>query len=165
MKLTELYVAQLEREAPRSLRALEAVPEGKDDWKPHPKSMPLGPLARLVATMPSWVQMIIGMDALDIGGGGPTAAATTRAELRAMHEKSMADALAALRGTNDDYLQTSWRLLVAGKTVMEEKRQFVIEDTLMHLAHHRGQLTVYLRLNDAAVPSIYGPTADDQRFA
>ena len=166
MKLTELYVAQLEREAPRSLRALEAVPEGKDDWKPHPKSMALGPLSRLVATMPSWIQMIIGMDELDLGSGGaPPASATTRAELRAMHEKSVADALAALRGTNDDFLKTPWRLRAGGKVVMEEKRHDVIEDTLMHLAHHRGQLTVYLRLNGAGVPSIYGPTADDQRFA
>ena len=168
MKMTDFFLAQVEREAPRSRRALEAVPEGKNDWKPHEKSMPLGSLANLVATMPTWISMMVGGDELDIApkeGQPAPQRPETRAALLAAHDKAVADAVAALKGTTDEQLAKPWRLLVAGKTVMEEKKHVVIADTLMHLAHHRGQLTVYLRLNGAPVPSIYGPTADDQRFA
>ena len=78
----------------------------------------------------------------------------------------MVKAREALSSTNDEFLfTTSWRLIAGGKVVMNEPRHIVLRDTLNHLAHHRGQLTVYLRLNDRTVPSIYGPSADDQRFA
>ena len=82
-----------------------------------------------------------------------------------MHEGHVKKARASLLGTSDDFLMTTkWRLLLGGKPVMETLRHEVLRDTLNHLAHHRGQLTVYLRLNERTVPSIYGPTADDQRF-
>jgi uncharacterized damage-inducible protein DinB len=168
MKMTDLYAAQLEREAKVTRRAVEAVPEGRPDWKPHEKSMPLGTLANLVGTMPGWIAMIVGMDELDIapvGGAGekPKVPATTR-ELLAAHDESVVKAREALRATNDEHLQKPWKLLVGGKTVMESPRHVVIEDAFAHLAHHRGQLTVYLRMNDAPVPAIYGPSADDARF-
>lgn len=89
----------------------------------------------------------------------------SRVALLAALDKSVGDAHEALRKTKDEHLMTSWKLLVSGRVVSDELRHVVLADTLMHLAHHRGQLTVYLRLNDATVPSIYGPTADDQRFA
>jgi hypothetical protein len=168
MKMTELFKGQLEREAPITRRALENVPEGKPDWKPHPKSMPLGYLSSLVASMPGWVAMAIKQDELDLypKGGKPNTApvVSTRRELLQALDGSVAKSREALAGTNDDYLMTPWRLLVAGKVVMEAPRHTVIEDTFTHLAHHRGQLTVYMRLNEMKVPSIYGPTADDQRF-
>ena len=168
MKMTELFKAQLEREAPITRRALENVPEGKVDWKPHPKSMPLGYLSSLVASMPGWVAMAIKQDELDLypKEGKPNTApvASTRRELLQALDASVAKSREALASTSDDYLMTPWRLLVAGKVVMEAPRHVVIEDTYTHLAHHRGQLTVYLRLNEMKVPSIYGPTADDQRF-
>jgi hypothetical protein len=168
MKMTELFKGQLEREAPITRRALENVPEGKPDWKPHPKSMPLGYLSSLVASMPGWVAMAIKQDELDLypKGGKPNTApvVSTRRELLQALDDSVAKSREALAGTNDDYLMTPWRLLVAGKVVMEAPRHTVIEDTFTHLAHHRGQLTVYMRLNEMKVPSIYGPTADDQRF-
>jgi uncharacterized damage-inducible protein DinB len=164
MKMVELFGAQLEREAAISRRSLERVPEGKADWKPHEKSMPLGYLSTLVASMPSWVEMAILMDALDLATGEKPPAWTKNSELLDTHEKSVARGLQALRGTTDDHLMTPWKLKVAGQTVMEAPRHQVIEDTFTHLAHHRGQLSVYLRLNGAAVPSIYGPTADEQSF-
>jgi uncharacterized damage-inducible protein DinB len=166
--LTEFFAAQLEREAPLSRKALEKVPEGKPDWKPHEKSMPLGYLSQLVATMPGWIAMTVLQDELDLnppGGAGYRPPVTdTKARLLAAHEESVAKGLDALRQTSDQHLATPWKLLVGGHVVMEKPRHEVIADTFTHLAHHRGQLTVYLRLNGAPVPSIYGPSADDRSF-
>lgn len=89
----------------------------------------------------------------------------SREGLLQAYDKSLAGARAALQGTTDEHLMTTWKLLVSGRVVSEEPRHVVLADTFMHLAHHRGQLTVYLRLNEAQVPSIYGPSADDSRFA
>jgi len=168
MTITELFKAQLDREVPITRRALENVPEGRPDWKPHPKSMPLGYLSALVAAMPGWVAMAIKQDELDLypktGKPNTPLVMSTRRELLQALDESVAKSREALASTNDDFLMTPWRLLVGGKVVMEAPRHAVIEDTFTHLAHHRGQLTVYLRLNEMKVPSIYGPTADDQRF-
>jgi uncharacterized damage-inducible protein DinB len=167
MKMTDLFSAQLEREAVLNRRALERVPEGRPDWKPHDKSMPLGYLSTLVAQMPGWVGLAITQNELDINpvGGTPhRAAAATTIELLQTLDESVAKARQALKATNDDFLMTPWKLLVAGQVVMEQPRHVVIEDSFMHMAHHRGQLTVYLRLNGAVVPSLYGPSADDKRF-
>jgi uncharacterized damage-inducible protein DinB len=89
---------------------------------------------------------------------------STNAELVKTMEDGVAAARAALQKTNDDHLMKPWKLLVAGKTVSEQPRHIMLRDSINHLAHHRGQLTVYLRLNDVPVPAIYGPSADDQRF-
>ena len=168
MKMTDQFLAQLDAESPRTRGALEAVPEGRDDWKPHEKSMPLGRLAGLIARMPSWISMILQQDDLDLkpsGGNFDQRPLRTTAELVAAHDEGVAQARRALAGTSEEHLLKPWRLLVAGKVVSEEPRYAVLRDTFMHLSHHRGQLTVYLRLNGAPVPSIYGPTADDARFA
>jgi uncharacterized damage-inducible protein DinB len=168
MKLTELFLAELDREGPRTRRALENVPRGRDDWKPHAKSMPLGRLAGLVATMPSWVSLIIEQDELDLtpppGQGQYQQPAMD--ELAQTHDQHLAKARESLSKTNDDFLiTTKWRLRAGGKVVMEQPRHIVLRETINHLAHHRGQLTVYLRLTDQTVPAIYGPSADDQTFA
>jgi uncharacterized damage-inducible protein DinB len=168
MKLTDLFLAELDREVERSRRVLEQVPTGRDDWKPHPKSMPLGRLAGLVAAMPSWVTLTIERDELDLNppAGQGQYQQPAMDQLVQVQEQHAAKARQALSGTTDDYLlNTKWRLLVSGRTVMEEPRHVVLRDTLNHLAHHRGQLTVYLRLNDCKVPSVYGPSADDPQFA
>ncbi|RPJ55287.1 MAG: hypothetical protein EHM23_26700 [Acidobacteria bacterium] len=168
MKMTEFFMSQLEREAAISRRVLERVPAGRPEWKPHEKSMPLGYLSTLVATMPSWIAMTILQDSLDLnppGGSRHTPPQwSTTAELLAAFDDSLAKARSALRETTDAHLATPWRLLFSGQTVMEQARHVVISDTFTHQAHHRGQLTVYLRLNEVPVPSIYGPSADDRRF-
>jgi uncharacterized damage-inducible protein DinB len=168
MKLVDLFTAQLEREAAISRRALARVPEGRQDWKPHAKSMALGSLATLVATMPSWIAFTIGRDELDLnppgGGGYKPPSWATNAELLAVHERSVGEGREALRGAQEALLLKPWRLLVAGRVVSEDPRHVVLADVFTHLAHHRGQLTVYLRLNGVAVPSIYGPTADEKSF-
>ena len=168
MNLTQLFLDQLEREATRTRRALESVPKGKDDWTPHSKSMPLLRLAGLVAAMPSWIALIINQNELELSppaGQGQYQQPTADALVSTL-EKGVNDGRAALAGTTDEYLlTTNWKLLVQGRVVMDQPRHVVLVDTFNHLAHHRGQLTVYLRLNDQPVPAIYGPSADDKNFA
>ena len=170
MKLTEYLLGEVEREGPLTRRAVEAVPEGKDDWKPHPKSMPLGRLAGLVAMMPGWLSMMIEKDEMDLKPKPGTTSQfqkelKTKKDRLAMVDESVAGARKALQGTTDEHLMKPWRLLMDGKVVVEQPRYVMLQDSIAHMAHHRGQLTVYLRLNDIPVPAIYGPSADDQRFS
>jgi uncharacterized damage-inducible protein DinB len=166
--MTELFLAQLEREAAVSRRVLERVPDGRREWKPHDKSMPFGYLSTLVASMPTWIALAITQDELDINPPGGSKHrpkdVTTNRELVQMGDEAVAKAK-ALQGTTDEHLMTRWKLLAAGRVAAEDPRYVVIADTFTHLGHHRGQLTVYLRLNDAMVPSVYGPSADDKGFA
>ena len=169
MKMNELFVAQLDVEAPRTRRTLERVPEGRDEWKPHDKSMPFGRLAMLVARMPSWFSLILTQDQLDVapqsGSNVDMRPLRTARELVEAHDAAVADARRALAAATDEQLSKPWRLLARGNVMNESPRSIVIRDTFMHLAHHRGQLTVYLRLTNAPVPAIYGPSADDTTFA
>jgi uncharacterized damage-inducible protein DinB len=167
--IADLFLSELDRESARSKKALEQVPEGKHDWKPHDRSMAFGYLAEIVAKIPSWVAMTIATDRFDLNPpGGPTQKREpllTRAALLEAHEKAVAEARAALQGASEEVLMAPWQLLVAGKVVSEAPRHVAIRDLINHLAHHRGQMTVYLRLLGATVPAIYGPSADDQSFA
>ncbi|HEX2453746.1 MAG TPA: DinB family protein [Vicinamibacterales bacterium] len=168
MKLTDLFLDELEREAVHTRHAIEQVPEGHDDWKPHDKSMPFGYLAQLVATMPGWVTMTIKQDFLDLnppGGGGGMKPLRSKQELLQALDEGLTGARDALKTTTDDHLMKPWQLRVAGKVVSEEPRYVILRDAVFnHLAHHRGQMTVYLRLLGAQVPAIYGPSADEKRF-
>ena len=166
MKLTDLFLSELESESAASRRTLERVPEGRYDWKPHPKSMAMGYLSTLVATMPGWIATMVNEDHLDVapkGGSGYRAPELrTSRELGQALDGAVAKARAALEATTDEHLMTGWKLLAGGRVVQEQPRYLAIRDGVFnHLAHHRGQLTVYLRLNDAPVPAIYGPTADE----
>lgn len=169
MKLTELLLAEFDREVGRSRRALQEVPEGKYDWKPHEKSMLFGYLVNMVATIPSWIAMQVNQDELDIaptdGGKMEQKRMETSEELLKALEKSAADARSALEKTTEEHLKTNWKLLAGGKPVIESPRHVMIQDTINHWAHHRGQMTVYLRLMGAKVPALYGPSADDKQFA
>ena len=169
MRITELFLDELEREAQGSRHALERVPEGKNDWKPHEKSMQLGYLAYLVASMPSWIAMTINQDELDLNPPGKPRPKPpewrTRRELLDTLDSSVAQARDALSRTSDEHLMTTWKLLAGGQVVNEDPRYVVIRDAVFnHAAHHRGQLTVYLRLCNSPVPAIYGPSADENRF-
>ena len=169
MQWIELFISELDREVARSRKALEQVPEGKHDWKPHDKSMIFGYLTEMVATIPTWVTMIVKQDELDIAPKGgvqqPRPNRTTSTDYVEALDKSAADAKAALKSTNEEHLKTKWRLLAGGQVVLELPRHEMLRDTINHWAHHRGQMTVYLRLMGAKVPAIYGPSADDTNFA
>lgn len=167
MKLTQLFQEELDREAARTRRVLENVPADRDDWKPHDKSMAFGRLAGLVASMPSWVNLIVEQEELDLTpppGGGQRQLPPT-SELVNTLDTLVGKAHEALSKTNDDYLlTTNWRLKAGGQVVLNDPRHIVLRDTINHWSHHRGQMTVYLRLMGAKVPAIYGPSADDQSF-
>jgi uncharacterized damage-inducible protein DinB len=168
MKLTEFLLAELNREVNRSRRALEQVPEGKYDWKPHDKSMIFGYLTHMVATIPSWVAMEVTTNELDVAPAeGPTMKpepkTTSAALIQALHHAA-AEARDALGQTTDDHLMTTWYLKARGAVVQAAPRFEMIQDTINHWAHHRGQMTVYLRLMGAKVPAIYGPSADESAF-
>lgn len=168
MKLTEFLRAQLDREVDRSRKALEQVPEGQYQWKPHERSMIFGYLADMVATMPTWIAMEITRDDLDIapasGEGTKKAPKETRADLVKALDEAAIEARNAIDNTTDEFLNTNWKLLARGNVVWEAPRHEVIQDTINHWAHHRGQMTVYLRLMGAKVPALYGPSADEQGF-
>ncbi len=166
MELKKYFLEQLEKEAVSSRKAIERVPEGQNGWKPHEKSMELGYLAALVATMPGWLAMMIDLDELDLdspsGQTFRTKAVDTRAELLRLLEEGLAKSRAALAQTTEEHLMKPWRMVMNGQLLTEGPRYTMIADgALSHMAHHRGQLTVYLRLNDAKVPAIYGPSADE----
>lgn len=165
MELKRLFLEQLEREAAASRKVIERVPEGKNSFKPHPKSMELGYLVALVATMPGWVALMIDHEELDLDGNGKsfrTKPVETRAELLKLLEKGVAESCRALNNTTDEHLLKPWKLKM-GPQVLSYRPRYasILDGALAHLAHHRGQLTVYLRLQEASVPAIYGPSADE----
>lgn len=165
MDLKKFFLEQLEIEAASSRKAVERVPEGQNSWKPHERSMELGYLTSLVATMPGWIAMMIENDETDLNGGGSsfrTRSVATRAELLAMLDEGLAKSRKALENTTEEHLMKPWRLKMGDQVLTEGPRYAQIRDgALSHLAHHRGQLTVYLRLNEAKVPALYGPSADE----
>ncbi len=169
MQLNELFLDELEKEAATTRRTLERVPEGRNDWKPHEKSMPLGYLAAHIASLPEWIALTINQDELDFSapesGRYIPRPVATAVELVRELDRSVAKARDALVNTTDDHLMKPWRFVAGGRVMSEDARYRVIRDTVLnHLCHHRAQLTVYLRLNEVPVPSIYGPSADERSF-
>jgi uncharacterized damage-inducible protein DinB len=166
MQLRQFFLEQLDREAEASRRTVERVPEGQNNWKPHERSMELGYLAALVATMPGWVALMLDRDELDLdapdGQSFRTKAVETRAELLRLLDEGLTKSRDRLASTTDEHLNTPWRLVMNGQVLTEGPRYAMIANgALSHMAHHRGQLTVYLRLIEAKVPAIYGPSADE----
>jgi len=165
MLLKRFFLEQLEREAIASRKVIERVPEGQNGWKPHERSMELGYLAALVATMPGWPAQMIDYDELDLNdpsGSFRTTTVETRAELLHLLDEGLAKSRKALESATEPHMHEHWRLTMGDQVLTEGPRYTMIADgALAHLAHHRGQLTVYLRLNEAKVPAIYGPSADE----
>jgi uncharacterized damage-inducible protein DinB len=167
MRLIDPLIMELDREASSTRKMLERVPEGKNDWRPHPKSMTLGKLATHVATLPSWSQSLKG-DGFNVGVdtlGVPPPPATT-AGLVALFDKTIADAKATLNALDDARVMGLWALSMKGKPVFSMPRLAVVRTLILnHTVHHRGQLSVYLRLLDVPIPGMYGPSADENPFA
>ena len=157
------FLKELEMEAAASRKCLERIPENLFDWRPHEKSMNLGYLALLVAEIPKWIMIMINESELDFGTHKHFEPKTT-GELVAHFDENLAEAKKALRDFSDEDLEKPFQLKNQGQTVGEGTKLLMIEPTINHLVHHRGQLTVFMRLKDIPVPSIYGPSADERSF-
>jgi len=157
------YIRELESEVRATRECLQNVPMDKADWKPHEKSMQLGYLALLVADIPRWIQYTIEQSVIDFATYDQFKAETAE-ELVAHFEKSVEAANNALRNVTDEGLKETFYLKNNGQELFRSPKDESISQSINHLVHHRGQLTVYLRLNDKPVPSIYGPSADQPGF-
>lgn len=166
MTLSEALLPEFDQEMAGTRKTLERVPEAKFTWKPHEKSGTMIWLAHHLSQMPSWAVMTIQMDNLDMAPNGvpmapPVPPKTTR-ELLDQFDKDVVAARAAIKGATDAHLAKPWSLLSNGKAVLTMPRSACLRTWVMnHTIHHRAQLGVYLRLNNIAVPSIYGPSADE----
>jgi uncharacterized damage-inducible protein DinB len=142
-------------------RVLERVPSDRGDWKPHPKSFPIGHLAQLLSWMPGWITNAIQETRLDLAKAGGYSLQKTESLLE-QFDRNVAEAREALAKATEKDFEVSWSLTRGDQVLMSLPRGDVVRQTISHLAHHRGQMTVYLRLLDIPVPSIYGPTADER---
>ena len=166
MNVIEGLLAELEQEADTTRRVLARIPEAHLSWKPHPKSMSLGQLALHVATVPGNVAQLAAMDTVPGPPNFIQPEAASAAELGPALTESVARARRALGGFDDAKMSAMWRLQRGGADIMAMPRAaFVRAIMLNHWYHHRGQLLVYLRMLDQSVPSVYGPTADENPFA
>jgi uncharacterized damage-inducible protein DinB len=161
---SEYYLRELNAEYKATRICLERVPETLYEYKPHPKSMSLGYLALLVAEIPLWVKYMITDGEIDFVTF-PHFQPKTSKQLVDHFEENMEAARKALQSTNDEALNETFTLKANGQVLYSAPRIIDIGVTINHWVHHRGQLTVYMRLNDIAVPSIYGPSADDKSFS
>lgn len=160
MTIAETLLPEFDQEMVPTRRLLERVPSDKGPWKPHPKSFPLGHLAQLVAGMPGWLVSMLGSDHIDLMGG-PGYSYETTETLLAQFDKNVREAREAIAGAKDEDFEQPWSLKAGEKVLFTAPRRTVVRQHINHLVHHRGQLTVYLRLLDVPIPSIYGPTADE----
>jgi len=165
MGMVDALLPEFDHEMTTTRKVLERIPEDRFDWKPHAKSFSLGALATHVATLPTWGAETLSKSEIDIAGGQPPAALPSKAELMATFDKNVAATRSALAGKTDAELMAMWTLKRGGKTIFSMPKTAVLRSFVFsHLIHHRGQLSVYLRLLDVPVPSIYGPSADEPSF-
>ena len=162
MAIKDALLPEFDREMAIARRVIERVPAEKFDYKPHDKSMTMGRLASHIAEMPTWATTGILRDSLDLAGGYTPFEPKSTAALLEAFDKNVAGAHNAIAGVNDETLMKSWSLKRGDVTLMTMPKIAVVRSfVLNHVIHHRGQLSVYLRLNDIPVPSIYGPSADE----
>ena len=159
--IAQAFIAELDVEMPPTRRLLERVPSDKGEWKPHPKSFSLGNLAQLVARMPGWTAHTMKQTRLDLSSA-PKYSLENTETLLAEFDRCVKEAKEVLSKAKDEDFSVPWSLAMGDRVLMTLPRLVVMRQNINHLAHHRGQLTVYLRLLDVPIPSIYGPTADER---
>ena len=157
------YLKELEAEATASRKCLERIPESLFDWKPHEKSMTMGYLALLVAEIPRWIAYMIEKSEIDFVTFEHFKPKTTQ-ELVNHFDENVQGAKNALQYVSNEGLSEPFYLKNKGQVLFSSPKKENVGMSINHLVHHRGQLTVYMRLNNIPVPSIYGPSADDKGF-
>ncbi|NOT49355.1 MAG: damage-inducible protein DinB [Acidobacteria bacterium] len=161
--IAEEFLRELEAEAGATRKCLEQVPMDKPEYKPHEKSMELGYLALLVADIPKWIHVIIDKGEIDFATYEHSSVKTVD-ELVAHFDEVMEKARTSLKGFSEDMHDQPFDLKNSGQLLYSTTKRESVSESINHMVHHRGQLSVYLRLNDKPVPSIYGPSADDRSF-
>ncbi len=160
MSIGDTLLPEFDQEMAVTRRVLERVPDDQPDWKPHPKSFSIAHLAQLLARMPGWIGQTLTRTDLDLASGGGYSTETTKTLLDTFDEsvRRTREAIAAAKDADYD---VPWSLKMHGQVLFTLPRGAVVRQHISHLSHHRGQMTVYLRLLDVPVPSVYGPTADE----
>jgi len=158
--LRDALLPEFDQEMETTRKLLERVPSDQGEWKPHPRSFSLGHLAQLISWMPGWMTTTLRETSFDFGSATGYGHATTDA-LLALFDRNVQEARAALAHSSDADLAVPWSLTVRSVAILNRPRSAAIRQHINHLIHHRGQLSVYLRLLDVPLPSIYGPTADE----
>ncbi|MGH7468726.1 MAG: DinB family protein [Longimicrobiales bacterium] len=161
MSIAETWLPEFDQEMATTRRLLERVPSEKAQWKPHAKSFALGHLAQLVSWMPGWITNALRETELNLASAGGYSFETTEA-LVAGFDQNVRDSRTALASSKDADYAVIWSLKRGDQVLFSAPRARVVRQHINHLIHHRGQLTVYLRLVDVPLPSIYGPTADEK---
>jgi uncharacterized damage-inducible protein DinB len=165
MAIKDALLPEFDHEMGTTRRVLERVPEGEFAWKPHEKSYSLGQLAGHVASIPTWVEHILRNSVFDVSSAGDTRPKPPEslATILADFDKNVKAARAGIAATGDSEMLAPWTFQNAGQIIFTMPRAATLRSFIMnHLIHHRGQLTVYLRLKNVPVPPVYGPTADEQ---
>ncbi len=163
MTLADAFIAEFQQEARGTRRLLERLPEDKLSFKPHPKSTSLGGLATHIAHIPEWTGTIVNDSIFDVGlVDARTPERKSRQEILDHFEKNAKRFVDLLSGKSDEHLKESWTLKNKGAQVLTLPRVACLRTFILnHVIHHRGQLTVYLRMNDVPLPALYGPSADE----
>jgi uncharacterized damage-inducible protein DinB len=160
VSIADTLLPEFDQEMATTRKVLERVPTEKGQWKPHPKSFSLGHLTQLVAGMPGWITNAVTETSLNLGGYPGYSYEKTETLLKSF-DKHVSEARKAIASATDSDFGVTWSLKHGDRVIFSMPRGPVVRQTINHLVHHRGQLTVYLRLIDVPVPSIYGPTADE----
>ena len=166
MTLAEILTGELDHEMATTRKLLARVPEKAASWKPHAKSMSMGDLAQHIVNMVLYTEPIFAADRLDFADPGTAKYNSpkfeTTAKLVEMFDRNLGIARKAISGASDETLRGKWSLVAGPRTVFTMPRVAVVRGFInSHIIHHRGQLSVYLRMNDVPLPPIYGPTADE----
>lgn len=161
MSISDTLLPEFDQEMASTRRVIERVPDDDPGWKPHPKSFAIAHLAQLLAWMPGWIGQTLTNTELDLTGG-PSYSMESTETLLELFDDNVRQAREAIAGASDADYDVPWSLKARGHVFFTQPRGAIIRQHISHLSHHRGQMTVYLRLRDVPVPSVYGPTADEK---
>ena len=161
MNVAETLLPEFDQEMATTRRVIERVPDDNPDWKPHPKSFSVAHLAQLLASMSGWIGQALTNTELDLAAGSGYSNQKTGSLLETFDDNVRKSREAIANAADTDY-DVPWSLKMGSKVLFTAPRGVVVRQHISHLSHHRGQMTVYLRLLDIPVPSIYGPTADEK---
>lgn len=165
MTYSQTLLPEFDEEMKNTRKILACVPDDKFDYQPHEKSMKLGRLATHIAELPSWGTTVLDVEVLEMGPDFKPTITTTQKELLEIFDKGVTEARAKIEAATEEDWKKTWTFKFGGETVLSAPRSTVMRGTVMnHLVHHRAQLGVFLRLNNVAIPGMYGPSADEMKF-